>query len=463
MISGSEKPIATMGHPAPLGRSAIVIGSGFSGLLTARVLSDFFRDVVVLESDPLPDTLAPREGLAQGFHMHALLKRGEDILSGLFPGFTDAMLERGAIQIDPSKDVQWYGFGRWAVPVKVPYRLLSMTRPLLEGYVRDMVRARSNIVLQNETTAEGLIVNTDTGRVCGVTGRRTGMPAHIMDADFVVDTSGRSARLNKWLRELGYPVPGERRLGVNYNYAGALFRKPEDFSGDWKSLYILTDPPHGDRGGAIMEVEGGQWLVTLAGRGGVRPPSDESGFLGFAKTLPNDLIATSLKHAERVSPIRAYGFSTSAQHLFHKLGRHPAAFLAAGDALTSFNPVYGQGMTMSALQADVLLSTLLEVGASKNGIDTAWRTYYPRVANAMEGPLGTAQRFDLLYKGTVARRPWYFPIVKWPLQQSFKLSFSDPLFRRQLMDNHNLVRSAAPLTLGDILAARRRARRRRWM
>ena len=98
----------------------------------------------------------------------------------------------------------------------------------------------------------------------------------------VVDATGRASRAPRWLSDLGYVTPEEIVIDAHLGYASRLYRIPNDFNADWKCAYVQSAPPERKRGAILFTVEGNRWLLTLTG-GGDHPPSDEAGFLEFAK------------------------------------------------------------------------------------------------------------------------------------------------------------------------------------
>ena len=119
-------------------------------------------------------------------------------------------------------------------------------------------------------------------------------------------------------------------------------------------------PPERKRGGILFEVEGNRWLVTLIGGGRDYPPSDESKFLEFARSLPVPTIYDAIRNAEPLTLIKTHRGTENRLRHFERARNLPDNFLALGDAVCAFNPVYGQGMTIAALGAMTLEQSLRE-------------------------------------------------------------------------------------------------------
>jgi 2-polyprenyl-6-methoxyphenol hydroxylase-like FAD-dependent oxidoreductase len=208
-------------------------------------------------------------------------------------------------------------------------------------------------------TVTGLLTDPDRTTVTGVRIRRrqpdgASSEDESLMADLVVDASGRNSRTPEWLQALGYTPPEETSINAFLGYASRWYQRPPGFQADWKVLILFAQAPHIPSGGMIYPVEGERWIVTLAGTARNYPPTDEAGFLEFARHLAIPDIYDAIKDARPLTPI--YGYQRTENHLRHyeRLSRWPEHFGVLGDAVCAFNPVYGQGMTVSALGALVL-------------------------------------------------------------------------------------------------------------
>jgi 2-polyprenyl-6-methoxyphenol hydroxylase-like FAD-dependent oxidoreductase len=339
-----------------VGDHAIVVGGSIAGLLCARVLADSFANVSIIETDKLPGTPRARKGVPQSVQPHVLLTRGYRILEELFPGIGAELTTVGALTIDWAREFHFFDRGGWSVSADSPSDLVSCTcsRPLLEWAIRRRLSDFSQVRFVEKHRVTGLLCNPSKTQVTGVHLRSIGGSTEDeLQASLVVDASGRRSQAPHWLETLGFTPPSETVVNPFLGYATRRYLEPKGFQTDWKVMLISHSPPHGTRLGYLAKIEGGEWIATLGGYGGDFPPLDNSGFLEFARSLPSPKFYEAIKDAEPVSPIYAHRATANRLRHYEKL-MLPQGFVALGDAVCALCPVYGQGMTVSALSAMVL-------------------------------------------------------------------------------------------------------------
>jgi 2-polyprenyl-6-methoxyphenol hydroxylase-like FAD-dependent oxidoreductase len=353
---------------------AVVIGGSVAGLLMASALSEAFESVTVYDRDPLPDKAEPRRGVPQGRHAHALHGRGAEALGQLLPGFWDDMVAAGGLTGDAQTDVAWYLDGYRLKPAHSGLTGMALTRPTIERLIRRRTAALPNVKIADRVDVTSLL--TEDGRVTGVRIRPSGRdtadgdpapnahsPEQPVPADLVVDATGRGSRATTWLAELGFPVPRTSQVRAGVVYVSRHYRSdPEQIGG---LIGVLVTPyPGQPRAAGVFRQEGSKFVVLLAGMVGEDPPMDEAGMLAFAETLDVPEVAEVLRTSAPLDDPVKMRFPASVRHHYERLDRYLDGFLVAGDALSCFNPIYGQGMTVAALEA-LALNGLLEAGVSE--------------------------------------------------------------------------------------------------
>lgn len=373
--------MASTGNAVARGR-ALVLGASMAGLLAARVLNEHFAEVVVLERD---DLAAPgdRRGVPQGRHVHALLARGRVVIEELFPGITGELLADGAVECRALTEMRMTVAGHTLRQADAGYTLLQASRPFLEWHVRGRVRALPGVELIDNTTVAGLLFDPGRARVTGV--RTThGREIH---ADLVVSCLGRHGPINDWLTGLGYERPAEHGVRIDMKYASRYLRLPPGAVGGDREIVIANQDPA--RGLALFAVEDDRHILTLIGYGTDHPPTDPDGFWRFAASVAPRDVREALVDAEVLSEIATYRYPANQRRRYEQLTRFPDGLLVLGDAVCSFSPAFGQGMTVSALQARQL-SKVLAVGDHE-----LRRRYFRAVARVIDDAWRITELFDL--------------------------------------------------------------------
>ena len=444
-----------------IGERAVVLGASMGGLLAARVLADFYRTVAVIERDLLPDDPAQRRGVPQGHHVHGLLSSGSQILGRLFPGLLDELVAGGAKLLnegDLSRVSLSFGgheldrSGKFEDPARLVCYLAS--RPFLESHVRRRVSAIGNLtILDGYDVVE--LVAPEPDRVTGVrvANRDTG-EEQVLDAELVVDAMGRGARTPAFLDTLGYGRPKESRMGAQVAYVSQLLRIPP---GTLSEKVISVGPvPDRPTAGALFSYEHDTWMMTLAGLTGRQPPADRAGMIAFASEFAPPAMLAALHAAEPLGEVYRYRYPASQWRRYDKMRRFPAGLLVFGDAICSFNPIYGQGMSVAALEAVALRDCLLRGDADLSR----------RFSCAAAKPVRTAWRMavaaDLALPQVPGRRSIPMRLSNWYTDRVLAAAESDTVVAEGFFRVMNLVdppaRLLQPSFLTRVAATNRRRR-----
>jgi 2-polyprenyl-6-methoxyphenol hydroxylase-like FAD-dependent oxidoreductase len=390
---------------------AVVIGGSMAGLLAARVLADFFSNVTVIERDEPSERPEARRGVPQGRHAHGLLLRGQETICRLFPGIREELLAAGAIPVNMGRDVKWFHFGVWKCRYHSALDFISASRPLIEWTLAERVRRLPNVKVLHGWSAEGVIF--DGQRISGVRMHRRDYRAveRRVLADLVIDASGRGSLIPQQLRGLGFEPPAESAVRIDVGYSTCTFRAPAT-PRDWKMLYVVAQPP-AKRGGLILPIEGDRWMCTVVGSHNDHPPTDFAGYLAFAKSLPAPDLYEALRKAEPLTEPVRYGFPAQLRRHYEKLNRFPEGLLVLGDALCSFNPVYGQGMSAASMYADALQVCLQEHVAVGWSLRELWRKFFLAAARAADRPWQLATGEDFRHPQTIGERSRALRFLHW--------------------------------------------------
>lgn len=392
---------------------AVVIGGSMTGLLCARVLADHSDRVTIVERDSYPDAIENRRGVPQGRHTHGLLASGREVLERLFPGISGELIAAGAGRGDIARDFRWFFAGGCLKRSVSGMEALLMSRPFVETAVRKKVLGLSRVQVREDSAVEGLAFNPAAGRVTGI---RIG--GEILAADLVVDATGRGSHSPQWLEGIGYGRPLEERVEVALAYTTRSFRRSaKDMNGDVGA--VIPSTPEGKRGGVMLAQEDNRWTVTLIGYFGNAAPTEIDGFIAYARTLPAPYIYEVIRDAEPLGDAAASRFPASVRRRYEKMQRFPEGYLVIGDAVSSFNPIYGQGMSAAALQAVALAEVL------KAGPDNLARSFFDRVAKIVDGPWSIAVGNDLRMKETEGPRNVGVTVINWYLSKLHKAAHYD--------------------------------------
>lgn len=371
-----------------IGDHAVVLGASLGGLLAARVLADFYDSVTVVERDMLPDSPEHRRGVPQGRHVHALLGRGIQVLSELFPGFETELATAGTPVFDYRDLSQAFLCGGGHQMTRTgEFRdiapLLFPSRPLLEYIVRQRVRHIPNVTIKEGYDLVELTSTTTADRVTGARILpRDGATDRILAADLVVDSTGRGSRTPNFLERFGYGRPREEHVTVDLVYSSQLLRIPP---GMLAERIVLVGPvPGRPTGMALFGYENNTWMFTVFGMAGHEPPDRLAEMVALAEGHVPAHVLAAISAATPVSEVCRFRYPRSCWRRYDKMSSFPARLLVLGDAFCSFNPIYGEGMTVAALQAQALQRCL------RTGYSEALKQRYFRAAAK---PVKAAWRF----------------------------------------------------------------------
>ncbi|MDG6105189.1 FAD-dependent monooxygenase [Dactylosporangium aurantiacum] len=412
--------------------SAVVLGASIAGLLAARALSETFDTVTVLDRDDLTGSGA-RKGVPQGRHAHMLFARGREILEELFPGLTDELVAAGALTVDIHAGFAWHNGPAPMARAASDLVVLAVSRPALEDYLRARVGKLPNVRLRGGLEATGLLHEAGTVTGARVVPLGPGGATEALPADLVVDATGRGNRGPTWLAELGYAPPEQDSVMAGVVYATREYERAPLPGG---TLGVLTGvTPRYPFGAALLPMEGDRWILTLAGLGDDVPPTDEEGFAAYATRLPIADLAEVVHRSRPLTPPRPFRVPASVRRRYERIGRHPEGFVAFGDAICAFNPIYGQGMTVAALEALELRAAL------RDGLAGLPRRFYARASTVIDTPWDMAVGGDLAFPSVPGRRTAKVRFFNWYIARLLRAAETSP---EVAVAFHRVVNLTAP-------------------
>ncbi|MET7685195.1 FAD-dependent monooxygenase [Streptomyces sp. NPDC005423] len=429
--------------------TAVVIGASAAGLFAAAALAEF-TDVTIVERDLLPDGPEPRRGVPQARHAHLVWSGGVQAFNDLLPGVTDDVVAQGGRLIHIMGDMVsrapnevW--FRRFTA---THHRNLVCSRDLLDSVLRTRVRALENVTFRENTTALGLV--GDATRVTGLH-VSTGEDELTLDADLVVDASGRGSHTPAWLERLGLPKPPEREVNAGVAYATRLYRAPGTTADrNFPLINVQANPAKAPgQGGIILPIEDDQWIVTLAGTRGGEPTGDLSSFEAFARNLGDPVIGRLLEHAEPLGDIATTRSTANHRRYYEKTRRWPDGFTVLGDAIAAYNPVYGHGLTVAAQCAIAVRDILNTTSITAPGTAKLLQRAAARpVAAAWDLAVGQ----DALYPGATDTPPTAVErILARFVDQAVSTGARNPRALSALLDVMSLEKPATRLFSPDML------------
>src|SRR3954471_24983763 len=438
------------------GRHAVVVGGSVGGRQAGPVLADHSDRVTIVEGDQLPEGSENRPGVPQARHLHFLLKRGLMVAEELFPGIVADLQEQGGHLLDQGSDFRILYRSGWSPRKALGLEFCTFTRPLFEGTVRRHLMKHPKVVFRQGVEVAGLELDESKARVTGVRLRPrhrdpgVAVEEELMGGELVVDASGRGSRAPDWLDAAGFEKPKETVVDAFWGYATRIYEPVEDYKKDWKVLFLMNRPPYQPRAGIIQPIEGNRWIVTIAGVMHDYPPTDEEGFLKFARSLSSPELFRAIEHAKPLS--RIWGYRRTENRLRHyDKADVPQGFAALGDSVCAFNPVYGVGMTLIGLEAQALRKCLRD---GKGRLDS--RRFQKQIAKLVAGPWALTTGEDLRWPATQGGEiTAKVKFMHWYIEQVIRLiPQSQEVFHRFQEVNHMLKPPTAlfhPAVLGPVL------------
>jgi 2-polyprenyl-6-methoxyphenol hydroxylase-like FAD-dependent oxidoreductase len=434
-----------------LGQRAVVIGAGIGGLSAAGALAAHFTQVDVLERDYLPASVGSRPGTPQDRHPHGLLAGGLRALEEIFPGFAQDLASAGAVPVGYAQDVLFERADVGTLPRRdLGIGILCATRPLIEFVLRKRVAAIANVAIRPRCRVASLLPAKSGAGVRGVRLDAVSGATETLEADLVVDASGRGEPTLAVLDALGLEQPPVTEVGVDLGYTTAVVAAPADAATGRTLVLTQPDPPALALHSVLVPAEDNQWTVLIANHGPAARARDWHGFLETARRLITPTIYQMLRYADPPTSLRYYGFPASRWRHFECLPCLPRGVLPVADSLCRFNPIYGQGMSAAAQQARLLQRVLGQVAAETDPLAAVQTEFMAQVASVLHTPWAMSTSADLAFPQTRGQRPDDFAEARRFEAALFRAAVADPIVHRAMMQVAQLLRPFSHLQEPDI-------------
>lgn len=398
----STVPRYTPERVQTVGDRAIVLGASMAGMLTGRVLADAFEEVLILERDEIEPGPTPRRGVPQGHHSHIMLEACRATVEDCFPGYGEDLIAEGGLMIDAVTDVVHYERGGFLAPGATNAPMYCASRPLFEYLVRERIRNHDGVDLRGGCQFTDFITDDAASTVSGVHIRNAENDEATIPADLVVDATGRTSRTPTWLEEHGYRPPPVSEVEVDVAYSTALIDRPPS---DRRAFTVPPDDPR-THGCITIPIEDDRWTATAFGVHGDHPPTEKEAFKAFVDDLPIEELAELIATQSWASDdIAQYPFPSNRRRRFEDLDRFPNGLLAIGDAICSFNPIYGQGMSVACLEARILHDMLASDVEDTADVVSLPQPFFERTGAVIDVPWLVAVGSDFQFPQTTGPKP----------------------------------------------------------
>lgn len=416
---------------------AVIIGGSIAGLLAAAVLTKYYKKVTLLDGDTLgANTDTIRKATPQGNHVHGLLSTGWDAMQEIFPEIEVELREQGANWVHFGNEFRWHHFGKVKAQFNDPMSGPFMSRSCLESALYKRAQKFNNLAVVQRCKVKKIF-----GTAANIEGVETDAGERI-EANLFIDASGRRSNTAKGLEELGVKRIKKKTLPADLRYSSCKFMPRAGFESDWKALFVTPKPPD-SRAGAIFPISDGQWLVSVSGRGDTSMPTTHEECLEYTAQLHTPEIRDALEGAIEMSPLKHFRYKES-RHFCYEEAEMPKNLVVMGDAYCSFNPIFGQGMTVCALEAKALDAEL-----QKRHFDS--NLFYKKVSKILKHAWDMITVEDMRHAHLHEHIPLRVRFRQWLTARVYDKSAEDGELNKKLYQIIHFERPASDLCTPSVL------------
>jgi NAD(P)H-flavin reductase/2-polyprenyl-6-methoxyphenol hydroxylase-like FAD-dependent oxidoreductase len=408
--------------------TAVVIGGSIAGIAAAKVLTERFEKVIVLEKDDAHRRREARPGAAQGWHLHHLLTAGQIELERFFPGIVDDMVREGAFKVDMAAQYRIRLGGTWKKPGTSDIQIVCAGRPLLEWCVRRRLDDEPRVEFRYESEVADLVYDRDNNAIIGVALTNDSGELDVIPAEFVVDASGKNTRVPEFLERIGIGAPEVEQDIINCFYSTMQHYVPPDRQWQDKVMVICyAYRPFEDTYSAQYYTDSSRTILStsLVAYNCYSPPRNATEFREFANLMPSPVVGEILDGLEPASPIYNFRYPNMIRQRYEAKRNLPRALVAVGDSYTSADPVSGLGMTLALKEVRELQLLLAKCGAQHPALP---RRYYRSISRMADMAWFVIReqnlRFDWM-PDVRKKRPFYFRALTWYMDRVTELVHDD--------------------------------------
>jgi 2-polyprenyl-6-methoxyphenol hydroxylase-like FAD-dependent oxidoreductase len=329
--------------------------------------------------------------------------------------------------------------------------VLCATRPLIELVLRRRAEAVANIMLRPASRVIGIVPAAGGAGVRGVQFVNGSGRFETLDADLVVDASGRGAPTLTLLDALCWDRPQMTEIGVDITYATAVVEIPPDATTEWKLVLTLPDPPYLALQAIMVPTEDGRWITAIAGHSATAWIETWDAFLEASRSLITPTVHNPLRYAQPPEGIRHYRFPMSTWKHFERLPRLPRGVQPVADAFCRFNPIHGQGMSSAAKQALLLQDVLDQAAADPDPIAAVQAGFMAQADSVLKTPWIMSTSADLVFPQTRGERPDNFAEARQFEAALFRAAVADPVVHRAMIEVAQLLQPRQRLHEPDVV------------